>query len=227
MGRPVRTLALFALGYALVLELLLVGAILWWPDFEKNVPALRAMAPMKVLKTVVSELEAGGVFAYVAGQQYFKACNTLGTAAAVLFAVGAVAGEAHRGTLELWLARPYSRARILAERFSVGALALLIPVFATSATIPWLAGFVDEELSLGPLLLCSAHESCLLLAIYAFTFLLSSLGSNPTKIALGVLLVTTFEFAIYMIERVTHWSLYRLSDVPDFMPSSPREASIG
>jgi ABC-type transport system involved in multi-copper enzyme maturation permease subunit len=61
------------------------------------------------------------VFAYVTGQHFFKGCNTLGTAAAVLLAVGAVAGEAHRGTLEIWLARPLSRRRILSERWVQGA----------------------------------------------------------------------------------------------------------
>ena len=44
---------------------------------------------------------AAGVSAYVTAQHFFKGCNTLGAACAILFAFGAIAGEAHRGTLYL------------------------------------------------------------------------------------------------------------------------------
>lgn len=210
-------LLLFTLLYFVILELMLVAAVLYWPNFEENVEALRLMAPIPALKDIVTQIEQGGVFPYVAGQQFFKACNSLGSAAAVLFSVGAVAGEASRGTLEMWLARPFSRARILTERYALGALALCVPVFLSSATIPWLADRVDEAFELWPLMLCSFHQCCLLMAIYSLTFLLSALGSHPIRIALLVLFVTTFEFAIYMIMEWTHYSIYRLSDIEDFI----------
>jgi ABC-2 type transport system permease protein len=216
MGRLLG-LALYSLAFFVILELMLVAAILYWPSFAENVDAARSLlGGVPIVADMLEELEDAGVLGYIALQHFFKGCNTLGTAAAVLFAAGAVAGEVHRGTLEILLARPYSRARILTERYLAGILAFGLPIFATSATIPWLAERVDEVVELETFLLGSVHQTIFLLAIYSATFLLSTMGSNPTRIALGALFVTTFLFAIYMIKVVTHYSLYRLCDLGDF-----------
>ena len=218
MARELRIALVRGLGFGIVLELMLAAAIFFFPNFREHIPALKAMAPLPMLRNLVGELEQGGAVAYVAGQHYFKGCNTLGTAAAVLMACGAVAGEAQRGTLEIWLARPVSRARLLAERYACGALGLVLPVFLTSASVPWLlvqAG-VDEQISQGFLFLASAHQAAFLLALYSLSFLLSTLGSNPTGIAFALLFASTFEFALYLVERLTHTSIFRLTDIDDF-----------
>ncbi len=216
MRRELRFYAAGALAYCVVLEALLVGAILFWPEFEDNIEALRDMAPMESLKAIVDRIGVGGVTAYVNGQHFFKGANTVGTLAGVVFAMGAVAGEVHRGTFELWLARPLSRRRLLLERWLLGALATVVPVFVTSLSVPWLLAHVHESMPLGPLMLCAAHESLLLLAIYAVTFLWSCLASNPVPIAFGMLLFTVFHFSIYLIQDVTHWSIFRLTDIDVF-----------
>jgi ABC-2 type transport system permease protein len=224
MARAMRSVLWRGVGFALVLELMLVPALLYFPDFERNIKQLRAMAPLPVLRGIVDTLEQGGVFAYSTGQHFFKGCNTLGTAAAVLLAAGAVAGESHRGTLEIWLARPLSRRRILTERWLQGALALVLPVFASTATIPWLLERVGHTLPYGPLFLCATQQCALLLAIYAFTFFLSTMSRAPLGISFAVLFFTIFQFAVYLVERVTHWSIFRLSDVERFLAIQKGEA---
>ena len=217
MHAGVRALLLRALAFAVVLETLLVPAILFWPNFRENLDSLRGMMPFKAARDMLDQFGQAGAAGYVCGQQFFKACNTLGTTAAVLLAAGAIAGEAHRGTLELWLSRPISRRQLLLERWAGGALAVVIPVFLTSSTIPWLLTFVDEKLSLGAMLLCAAHQSALLLAVYSVTFFFSTVGSNPLGIGFGMLLFSIFQFAIYLIEKVTHYSMFRLADIPRFI----------
>jgi ABC-type transport system involved in multi-copper enzyme maturation permease subunit len=217
MGRSFLFLGGASLAFAVILEVMLVAAIRFFPNFEEHFETLRVLAGISSLQGIMTQIEQGGVVGYVVAQQFFKGCNTLGTAAAVLFAVGAVAGEVHRGTFELWLARPYTRARILAERYAAGALAVVLPIFLTSATIPALCDGIGEEVLMRPMLLCAVQQSAFLLAIYSLTFCLSALGSNPTRIALGVLFASTFSFAIYMIEVVTHYSIYRLADVEVFL----------
>jgi hypothetical protein len=213
MGRWTN-LALFALAFALLLEAMLVAAILFWPEFLANLTALRSMASaIPILGESVQRIEEEGFPAYVLAQHFFKGCNALGAAAAVLFAAPAVAGEAHRGTLELFLARPFSRARLLLERWCAGALALTLPVFATTLTIPWLGTRVEEFEPYGPYLACAAHQALFLLALYALTFLGSCLSSNPHKLAMAVLFVAVFQFALYMVKTVTHASLFRLCDL--------------
>ncbi|HJP03373.1 MAG TPA: ABC transporter permease subunit [Planctomycetota bacterium] len=217
MERTQRSTIWQTLGFFVVLESMLAAACLFWPSFRDNVDSLRAMAPLASLRELVDELAQGGVDAYVCGQHFFKGCNTLGIAAAVLFAMGAVAGEYQRGTFEVWLARPVSRRRLLGERYATGALALTLPIFATSATIPWLLARVDETMDLSELMLCSVHESIFLLAIYSATFLLSSVSRRPMWIAMAMLSFTTLEFSLYLVKTVTHYSLFRLTDIDDFM----------
>jgi len=222
MGR-FRGLGIYMLGEFVILELMLVAAILYWPNFEDNVESLRALsAPIPALKDIVDYIDETGVLGYVAGQHFFKGCNTLGTAAAVLFAVGAVAGEVHRGTLEILLARPYSRIRILTERYVAGLVALSVPIFLTSLTIPWLVSMIGEIELYSPYLWGSVHETIFLASIYSLTFFLSTIGSNPTRIAILVLFLTTLMFAVYMIKVVTHYSLYRLADIEVFVRISDR-----
>jgi ABC-type transport system involved in multi-copper enzyme maturation permease subunit len=213
MGRAAG-LVLFALAYFVLLELMLAAAVLFWPEFTENLASLRSMASaIPILGEQVQKIEEHGFPAYTLAQHFFKGCNALGVAAAVLFAAPAIAGDAHRGTLELVLARPLSRRRILLVRWCGGALALTVPVIASTLTIPLLAERVDEVQAYGPYLACALHQSLFLLAIYAVTFLISSVGTNPNRIAMGVLFVAVFQFALYMIKTVTHWSLFRLCDL--------------
>jgi len=224
MKRLLRSTWPAALAYFILLELMLAAAILYWPNFEENVGLLKAMAPIDMLKDMVDTLAEEGIEAYVVGQHFFKGCNTLGTAAAVLFAAGAVAGEVHRGTLELWLARPLTRRHLLLRRWATGALALCLPIVLSTLTIPWLLGFVDGEVSLTAVMLGAVHQSVFLLALYSLTFWLSTIFDNPMAIALGVLFMTTLEFAIYLVKVVTHWSLYRCADIEVFMGIIDEEA---
>lgn len=216
MERTLRSYLWPALGFFIVLEVMTAAAILFWPNFEESIDSIRGMVPLASLRDMVDSIAQGGVAAYVNGQHFFKGCNTLGVAAAVLFAMGAVAGEANRGTLELWLAQPYSRTRLLLERYVAGALALGLPILASSLTLPWFLAQVDEHMAYSVLALASLHEWLFLLTIYSATFLLSTLSSRPLWIALVMLFLTTLQFALYLVKVLTHWSIFRVVDIDDF-----------
>jgi ABC-2 type transport system permease protein len=215
MSREGRFYVVGALVYAVVLELLLVAAIVYWSDFEDSIDTIRNFLPGS-LKGVADGIQEGGVATYVHAQHFFKGCNALGILAAVVFAAGAVAGEAHRGTLEIWLARPVSRRRLLLERYAYGALGVTVPVFATTLSIPPLLGLQDISMDLGPLMLGAAHQSIFLLAVYSVTFLASCLATQPLVVAFGVLVVGLLQFLAYIVPTVTHWSLFRLADIDVF-----------
>ena len=135
-----------------------------------------------------------------------------------------VAGEVHRGTLEIWLARPVSRVRLLSERWLQGALALCLPVFLTTLTIPWLLTRVDIVARLEPYLWAALHQCFFLLAIYSLSFLWSCLGRRPMLIAMAMLFGTILQFAIYLVERLTHYSMIRLADIEVLMRLQGRQA---
>jgi hypothetical protein len=54
------------------------------------------------------------------------------------------------------------------------------------------------------------------MVIYGLAFLLSCLRSNPLPIALLVLMLTVFEFALYLVKGITHYSIFRLVDFDDY-----------
>jgi len=216
MERTLRSYLLPSLLYAILLEVMIAAAILYWPDFEENIDTYGDILPFESVRKMVESISETGVAAYVNLQHFYKACNVLGTAAAVFFAVGAVAGEANRGTLELWLSRPVSRTRMLLERYVAGALAMALPIYLTSATIPWLLEQVGEEMSLSGLMLIATHESLFLLVLYSLAFCISTVTSRPMPVALGLLFLTIFQFSIYLVMEWTHYSWFRLADLDDF-----------
>ena len=219
MPRPWRSALLRGSGLFVVLALALLAAIVYFPTFAENIEHFKKIALIPALKRVVGDIEEGGVWAYVAGQQFFKGCNTMGIAAAVLFACGAVAGESHRGTMEIWLGRPVHRTRLLLERWLSGALAVCVPVFASSLLVnPMLTlSDVEARFSTSLLLLSSTHQSLLLLAVYSLTFLYSTVGTQPTRIAFVMLFAAMIEFSMYLVETITNFSLFRLSDIDRFL----------
>jgi ABC-type transport system involved in multi-copper enzyme maturation permease subunit len=217
MGRDARACLGRLLVLAFLLELMLVPAVLYWPIFEENVAFAKNLVPFLKGKDVLGMVEVTGFSGYVIAQHFMKGCLFGGVLGAVLFSMNAVAGEARRGTLEIWLARPLSRRRILLERWIQGALALVVPIFLTSLTIPWLATFVEETVAYRPLLLSSVHVSGFLLATYSLTFCLSCLGRQPTWIGGGVLALVLVQSAMYIIEILTHWSVLRTVDIPRYV----------
>lgn len=216
-GHELRACLYRALFLAVILELMLVPAVLYWPQFQPNIGKIRSLTPLPMLKKMVDLVEEGGVFAYVTSQHFFKGCNILGAVGAVLFGMGAVAGEVHRGTLEMWLARPLSRRRILTERFLLGLVSLVTPIFLTTLTIPWLLERIGEPYELEPYLWSAAHFSLFTAAIYALTFLCSAVGRRPLVIAIGMIFVIILEFALYFVMEATHYSVVRMVDVEVLM----------
>ncbi len=217
MERTWRAYVLPSLGFLVLLVLHAAAVVYWWPDFEENIESVQAMVPIAKLQNVIAQIGEAGVTSYVHFQHFVKFSNILGTVAAVLFSCGAVAGEAHRGTLEIWLARPFSRHRILMERWFAGALALSLPILISTATIPTLLErLVGEEMELGPLMLGAVHQTLFLLVIYSLSFLLSTVSRRPLEIAVTLLFLGLFEGVIYLVQEITHTSIYRLADLDDY-----------
>ena len=225
MFKGSRGYIIYGLGFFVVLEIMLVAAIYWWPTFEQNIPSIKAIAaPIAMLSDLVDQVDQFGVSGYIVGQHFFKGCSALGTAAAVLFAANAVAGEAHRGTMEIWLARPVSRLRLMSERWFGGLFVVIGPVFATSVTVPALLGMFDKTMDMSDLMRCSVHMNAFLAAIYAVSFLWSCHSSEPMRISFVMLFISVMIFALYLVEGVTHYSLYRLVEIKVFMRIITKDA---
>ena len=220
MLRGARSYTVCGLGLFIVLEIMLFGAIWYWPTFMENIGSVMKLAKFSpILAEQVTAIERGGVAAYVVGQHFFKGCSAVGVSGAILFAANTIASEAHRGTLEIHLARPVSRTRLLTERWFAGLIAVTLPVLATSLTIPPLmeACGIDEVMLWGDVVRCAMYMALFLAPIYAATFACSAMSSDPLRISLAALFLSILAFAVYFVEVLTDYTPFRLVDIRVFM----------
>lgn len=195
-----------------LLEVHLILVSLYYPDFAENVAGIKAAIPIDFFRQMVDAAAARGFESYVCIQHFAKAINTFGTFAAVFFACGAVAGEVERGTIEYLVSRPWSRSRILLVKYCVGALALLVPIWLVTPTILPMGAYLEEKVTLKPLILQTVHSSAFLLTLYSLTFALSAFLSDAFWVAFLILGFTLIEFAVLVVKGASYLSIYKLAD---------------
>lgn len=210
--------AWIAAGYFVLLQVALLAAVLYWPDFRDNLPAILKIVPAQVLRDLLESVQEGSYWGYFSLQQFFKGCSLFGGAAAAVIGSGLVARDADQGTVEFLLSRPVTRRRILLARWSVGALLVTVPVFASSLGGIAASRLVDERVALGSTLLASAYLSLFLLALFTLTVWMSA--SFQHQLRAGTLLVALLllEFAVYLVKVLHDFSLFALVDLDELMP---------
>lgn len=222
MPYPWRSAALRGLIFSLFLLAHLSVTIGFYPKFVEEMGALARLASnLGSQFKLLSEATTSSDWGYMAVQQFFKFGATTGTFVAVLFASGAVAGESERRTIEVWLARPQPRWRVLLERYVAGALAVAVPFVATSALGPTIARWLDVELSdaASDVWLWTAsgfHSALFLLMIYGIAFLCSTRAQNVIRLILTLLLISIALYAAYFVPGVNEWSPYDYVDPKAF-----------
>lgn len=213
-----------SLGRGLIFAIFLLAHLAviigFYPKFVEQQGALLSIA--KSLGGVFSktaEISAKSEWGYMASQQYFKFADTLGTFVAVLYAASAIASDASRRTLEIWLAQPIPRWRQLVERYLAGALSIALPLVATSALAPAIGQLVGVELSstAGEWTLAGLHATAFLLVIYGLTFLISTRADQLVRPVLIVALSGAAAYAMYFVPVLTDFSPYRYADADTFV----------
>ena len=217
-GKTWREVRGMGIAYCLLLELLLVPAILLWPDVKLGLSAIMKMMPMAVLRDMFERMtdsnEEVAYRAYLSVQVFFKGVNIVSIAAAVLLGTGMIARERENQTLEFLVSRPISRSRILWSKFWVVALVIVVPIFVTSWTVIPLSRVptVDFEISLASILVCSVHASVFVLAVLAVTTLCSVLARSQVLSAFWIGAFVILQATIYFVQGIRVVSVFRLAD---------------
>ncbi|MBG80834.1 MAG: hypothetical protein CMJ39_09030 [Phycisphaerae bacterium] len=206
-----------ALGYFVILEAALVAAIIYWPKFRDNVPAIAKLVPFESLQRLLDSVEIEGYWPYFAVQQWFKGCSLFGLAAAAFLTSGIVARDPDQKTAEFLLSRPVSRSRVLLTRWLVVVTLVIIPVYLTSFTAIWISPAVDETLAWSDVLLASSYMSLFLITLITFTTLVSSLSSHQLRAGIILIGIMLLNFAFYLIQEIDEISLFKSIDVYVFM----------
>ncbi|WP_145186703.1 ABC transporter permease subunit [Planctomycetes bacterium Pla163] len=228
MPQLVRSSLLRGFGLFVLLLGHLAAVVYFYPLFNEQKGALLQLAEgMGRVLAQDAKLASLTEWGYFSSQQFFKFANTLGTGAAVVFAAGAVAGETQGGTLEIYLARPVSRARLFAERWLAGALALIVPLVASSALIVPLAAVLDVEIvtSTEQMVRAACYQSVFLLMFYSAAYAVSVFVVRALTVVLSLLFVTIGMYALYLVPGANEWSIYQWTDVQTFVKLANHWAS--
>ncbi|MFO1051544.1 MAG: ABC transporter permease subunit [Planctomycetota bacterium] len=207
-----------AIAYAVILELLLIPAVLLWPDVKQGLSGLVRLMPMRSLRdafnAMMSPDDDVAYRAYLAVQVFFKGTNIVGIAGAVLLGTGLIARERENQTLEFLVSRPISRSRILWGKFWVVALILIVPIFVTSWTVIPLSKVdsVAVDIPFDVVTICCVHASAFVLAVLAITTLISVLGRSQVSTAFWIGAVVLVEATTYFVQGINAASAFRLSD---------------
>ncbi|TAH36999.1 MAG: hypothetical protein EYC70_08430 [Planctomycetota bacterium] len=210
--------ALLALGYFLLLQLALVPAILFWPDFRENIPTLTKLVPFVTLQRVMEAIEKGAFWPYFCMQHFFKGCSLFGLAAAAIIGSGLIAREPDQGTAEFLLSRPVTRRRILLTRWAVGGAFVTVPIFLSSLGGLLISPLVDESLPLGPILIGSAYMSLFILMLFTFTVWMSAGFDHQMRAGTILIGFMLLQFSFYIMKVLNRYSLFYPVDVDHLLP---------
>lgn len=206
-----------AIGYFIILEGAMVAAILYWPRFRDNMPAIAKLVPFDAMQDLLKAMEHAGYWPYLAVQQWFKGCSLFGVAAIAFIGSGIVAREADQRTAEFLLSRPVSRRRVLLVRHAMLTLLVTLPVFLSSISAIWISRSVGEYIGWSEVLASSLFMSLFLWTLVSFTTLVSAWSVNQMTAGAAVVGLALVSFAVYLVEGIDQWSPFLLIDVKVFM----------
>lgn len=224
-------------AYVVLMELMLVAAVFYWPDLRDALAKISKLGFLNVLGQLIpfdflkrpflTLVDPEKRYAsYIALQHFFKGINIMGIAAAMLLGTFVIARERENGTLEILLSLPASRGRILAVKSLVLAIGLACGIFLTSLSLLLLDPLVGEGLAAVPLLLCSLHGTLTVLLFMAMTILASTFFRTQASVAFAVGVFIAVEFAVYFIQVARNWSFFRLCDFEVYFPILTGESGL-
>ena len=179
------------------LTLITVG---FWPTFEESGEELNRLVenlPPALRNLAGGDLDLTSPAGYLSGRIFSFLAPILFLNFAIAFGARTLAGEEQKGTLELVLARPIPRWRVVAEKFA----ALTVATFLLGAAL-WgslALGALPVGLDIGAGLLAAATFMLVLLGL-AFGALALLVGSLTGKRALALGITTAVAVGTYLLD---------------------------
>lgn len=175
VGHTLRSEGRALLGWSLA-TVALVGTVLaFWPSISDNPEISKSfgsLPPSVQAATGLSDINSPA--GYLQGQLF----STLGPLVLLSFAIGrgarAIAGEEEAGTMDLLLATPIRRARIVLEKIAAITIELLLLALVMWLTLVAIDPLVDLNLSLGKLAAATLSIAALGLLYGAIAICLSA-----------------------------------------------------
>jgi len=126
--------------------------------------------------------------------------HALGTAAAIVFAARAIAGEIEAGTLELFLVEPLSRRRYFSTRVTAGVGALIVISLAgVAGSVLAQAVYHLQSFAGVQWLVLGADYALLLVAWFSVTLAFSAFGHEGGRVASAGFLIALVSYILQVI----------------------------
>ena len=189
----------------------------FWPTIREMLPRIREFFPDFMQWMVGGITEEGFIF-YIITQQMVKNVVIFGSALAVLLGASAIAKEREAGTLELLLAQPISRTRVLAEKFFFNAAVLAVPILI-SMMLVWPAAIaIGDEIDPAALLVGAIYCYAVFSVIYAFTFAIGVVVDEQMRVVSYGLGACLLMMILIIYEETKPYSIYGYLDVEILRP---------
>ena len=204
-------------SFTVLMSAVSIVQVVFWPNMEKLMPALADAMP-DFFKGIFGGIATEGFFFYIITQQLMKSIGMFGTGLAILLGASAVSRELEAGTMELLLAQPISRTRVLVEKFLFNGIVLFIPCVLSTMLIWPTAPLIGESIDGVALFVGSVYTYVIILTVYAFTFMLGTILGEQMKvmsISLGACIVMML---LLIFEETTPFSLFHYIDFDILRP---------
>ena len=210
--------------YLVVMELILLPAIYYWPDvydfsLKSSIPIRLPDFGQRILDAISDSNPEVAYRNYFAIQVFIKGANVCGMAMAIVLGTCFIARERENQTLEFLLARPVSRTRIMFAKCWVMVVGLVIPIFLVAwSGKPLSMWMVEENLPLWPITLGAIHSSLFAVIFFMITCLCSVIFRTQTHTAATAGVFAVLMGTIYLVPNIRAASLFKLSDADIYCP---------
>lgn len=194
-----------------------VAQAVLWPKIRVMLPSILELVPQK-LKWVIGGMQTEGFVYFIITQQMMKNIGMFGSALAVILGASAVAKEMEGGTMELLLAQPISRKRVLLEKYLFNLGVLFVPVVVSTLLTYPAALIIGESISLTGLLIAGIYGFFIVAVVYSFTFFLGVLIDTQMQVVVAGLGFCLIMFILTAFKETSFLSLYEYMGLDDVRP---------
>lgn len=185
------------LWWTIVTVALLTLLLLIYPSIHSQATQLNKAlnqlpSTLKDLKTGGSQVDIASPVGYLNSQLYYVTLPLLQIIMAIGLGSSLLARDEQNHTLELLLARPLSRGRLLAAKAGSGLTLMLAVAAAGTITTLVLAKLVSLDIATTHLLLASCYSLLFSLSFGAIAFTLAAAGNLTRRLSIAVAILVSF-----------------------------------
>jgi ABC-2 type transport system permease protein len=222
----------YIIGWSIAMAVLMILLLSIYPSIHDQAGKLNSVlnslpAAVRNLKTGGSAVDISTPIGYLNSQVYYATLPLFFIVMSIGLGGSLLARDEENHTLELLLARPVSRGRILGAKAFAGIVCVELVALVSMAVILIMAPLVNMHISAAHLCLTTLYSFLFSLSFGAIAYALTAVGTGTHRIAVAV--ATLLSFGSYIMATLGNLSHY-LQTPAKFFPYhyySPDQLLLG